>query len=264
MFVTYRNSRVYFEVSGTGQPIVLLHGFTESSAIWHFFEEALGQSHTVITIDLPGHGRSDCFSEVHSMEQMAEAVYQVFESHGIGSAVIIGHSMGGYVALSFAKRFPMRVSGLGLFHSTASADSDAARKGRDLAIKAVDQNHQGFLLNFIPELFAPSNREKYSREIASLIAKSNQMDKRGIIAALAGMKERPDMVGFLSEMACPVMFIAGKCDSRIPIEILTPQFSLPKASYTLVLDYVGHMGYIEAREETLEFVSFFVKACFKE
>ncbi len=264
MYITYHNSKIFCEVCGKGQPIVMLHGFTESSAIWQHFANSLSQSYTVVTIDLPGHGRSDCFGYVHSMEQMADLVNEVLLGMGIDSAVIIGHSMGGYVALAFAKMFPSKIKGLGLFHSTASADSEAARRNREIAIKAIRENHQGFLLNFVTDLFAPGNRAKYSGEINQLISTAIQMDKSGLIAALEGMKTRLDMVEFLSGITCPVMFIAGKGDTRIPIESLIHQFSQPKESYSLVLEDVGHMGYIEAREKTLDFVSFFVETCFKD
>ena len=258
------NSEIFFEIAGNGQSIVLLHGFTEDSSIWEYFAKELSKQYNVVTIDLPGHGQSDCLGDIHTMSQMAQVVKEVLDNHEITSAVIVGHSMGGYVALSFAKMFPEMVKGLGLFHSTATADTDAAKKNRDIAIKAIKENHQGFLFNFIPDLFAPGNREKYSAEIDSLISKANQMDKRGIIAALAGMKERPDMLEFIGETTYPVMFIAGKEDTRIPLEGVAGQIALPSESYSLVLGNVGHMGYIEAKEETLSFVSYFAQSCFSK
>jgi len=258
------NSEMYFEVTGKGQVIVLLHGFTEDRSIWKYFARELGKQNKVITIDLPGHGESGCLADAHTMPQMAQVVKGVLDNQGTTSAVVIGHSMGGYVALSFAKMFPEMVKGLGLFHSTAAADTDAAKKNRDIAIKAVKENHQGFLFNFIPGLFAQCNRERYFAEIEALVSKANQMDKRGIIAALAGMKERPDMLEFIGQTTYPVMFIAGKQDTRIQLDGVIGQIALPAESYSLVLDNVGHMGYIEAREETLSFVTFFAKQCFRK
>ena len=248
-----------YRVRGAGHALVLIHGFTETSAIWDDFAGELSADLQVITPDLPGHGQSDCTGEVHTMEEMAEAVKNLLDQLGVKHCVMIGHSMGGYVALAFARKHPEMLRGLGLFHSTALPDSEEARQSRSKAIEIIRGDHKGFLFHFIPELFAPENRERLKKEIEVLVSTANRMTSKAVIAAQEGMKVRSDARDVLFSASFPVMFIAGQKDSRIPFESIRELAGIPETSYTLFLKHSGHMGYLEARDETLGFVRFFAQ-----
>ena len=247
---------------GKGNSIVLIHGFTESLTIWNKFSEALSKKYRVISIDLPGHGKSKCIGEVHLMEGMADAIDSVIKMLQIDSFMMVGHSMGGYVSLSYAEKYPEKVKGLCLFHSQAAADSPEVKVNRARTIEIVKQNHFDFINQFIPDLFAPSNRQRLHTEIETLKTEARSfLTKESIIASIEGMRQRKDKCDFLSKINIPVLFIAGKLDSRISIAKVTEQLALPKHAEALFLN-IGHMGYLEAPKETLKTIDFFTDKVF--
>ncbi len=262
MTITYKNTHIAYTDNGRGNTLVLLHGFTESQSMWDGFAAMLSDEFRVVTIDLPGHGQSGCLGDTHTMEEMAGCVKAVLDHLHIGKCVMVGHSMGGYVSLAFSRLYPDHVAGLGLFHSTAAADSKEAKEGRDKAITAIRQNHKDFLLQFIPSLFAQENQEQHKPLIDALILEARKMTSQAIIAAQEGMKLRADSRDILKNANVPVLFICGKKDSRIPIDSILPQINLPKTSYSLILEEAGHMGWAEAHEATLHMVQSFTGACY--
>lgn len=264
MHVNFKNGEINYEEYGRGDVLVLLHGFTESLKIWYDFKDVLSKHYRLILIDLPGHGKSSIIDEVHSMELMADSVNAVFNELGIEKAVLIGHSMGGYISLAFARKYSRLLKGLGLFHSTSLADSDENKDARDRAIDIIGSNHNRFLLNFIPDLFAPETREAHKSEIQVLIDEASSMDTKALIAAQQGMKERTSTLDVLINAPFPVMFIAGQKDSRIPFENIWVQMALTETAYSLILRNAGHMGFIEAKDKTLDFVESFTRSCYKQ
>jgi pimeloyl-ACP methyl ester carboxylesterase len=260
--ISYKNTKITYSDTGQGNTLVLLHGFTESQSIWDGFVSALSDSYRVVTIDLPGHGQSGCLGAIHTMEEMAGCVKAVLDHLQIEKCVMVGHSMGGYVALAFSRLYPDHIKGLGLFHSTAAADSQAAIDGRNKAIAAIRQNHKHFLLQFIPSLFAPENLAKHQPLIDNLIHEARKMSSRAIIAAQEGMKLRADSRDILKNAPFPILFICGKKDSRIPVDSILPQIALPKTSYSLILEEAGHMGWAEADNVTIHMVKSFTEACY--
>jgi pimeloyl-ACP methyl ester carboxylesterase len=237
---------LHFSISGQGPVIVLLHGFLESGEIWKNFARRLGLSFQVVAIDLPGHGSSGVFERTVTMDEMAEAVYHVLASLKITRCIMAGHSMGGYVTLAFAEKYPRMLKGFILFHSHAAADSPEARANRERTIKLAEKDHHGFIKNFIPDLFAPVNISRCGKEIIKLRDMAMKTEKAGIIAALEGMKIRPDRQHVLLHTKVPVLFIIGKSDRRMPMEMIMPQTLLPSHCEVLLMDQVGHMGFIEA------------------
>lgn len=255
--IDFRGKKFYFTSAGNGPAIVLLHGFLGSSDIWKNYTRKLSAGYRVIAPDLPGHGLSETVSAVHTMDLLAEAVNQALEELKIRSFLLVGHSMGGYAALAVAERYRRKVRGLVLFHSHAAADSPETVANRERTIALVGNDHHGFIKNFIPDLFDPANREKCAREIAALRELASATPKEGIIAALKGMKARPDRTHVLAQLRVPALFIIGKNDSRIPMQTVLPQATLPEHSEILILDHVGHMGFIEAPSATFEAVKGF-------
>ncbi len=264
MKTLFKNASINYSEAGSGDTLVLLHGFTETLSIWDDFARDLSRYFRVICVDLPGHGGSDCIGEVHSMELMADVVMTVLDKLSAGRCVVIGHSMGGYVALAFARKYGSSVCGLGLFHSSALSDSNQAREGRMRAIEAIRKNHHEFLTAFIPSLFAPENKEIFRKETEILVEQAKKMSKEAVIAAQMGMKERPGSREILLNAKYPVMFISGHQDSRIPVNDLQHQLLLPETTYSLLLKNCGHMGYLEKKEKTLGFVKCFTHACYNK
>jgi pimeloyl-ACP methyl ester carboxylesterase len=263
MTIDYKKGKVNFEEFGSGSALVMLHGYTESAKIWYDYKDSLAKNYRVILIDLPGHGRSSIIDEVHTMDLMADCVKAVLDHLAIETTVMVGHSMGGYVALAFARKHARMLKGLGLFHSTSLADSDEAKQGREKSIEIISKNHAKFLFNFIPELFAPETKEIYQSEIQNLIDEASAMDPEALLAAQRGMKERTSTLDVLINASFPVMFIAGQKDSRVPFENVWVQMALTETAYSLILRNAGHMGFIEAKTQCLDFIDSFTKACHK-
>ena len=260
--VRFQDKNIVYQIKGSGPALVLLHGFLESKAIWDDFAGSLQNNFTVLSIDLPGHGESDEVAETHSMKLMAEAVKQVLKTENILHAVIAGHSMGGYVALQFALDHNEIVKGLVLFHSHSNADNDEARDNRRRTIDIVKKNRHNFIMQFIPDLFDQKHVHKYSLAIQKLQDIAGQMTAGAIIAALSGMRDRCSQLDYLANTKIPVLSILGKQDSRMPYKLLMEQAMVPSHSEILLLESVGHMGFIEAPGKTLPALKHFTTRCF--
>ncbi len=253
---------IYYSLLGRGPAIVFLHGFLEDHSMWDNFAASLATQYTVICIDLPGFGKSDVFGNHHSMLFMAEKTAEILEQEKIDKCLLVGHSMGGYVSLAFAAHFPEKINGMVLFHSQAAADTAEGKKNRDRTIGIVNSNHSGFISSFIPSLFAEENIERYAKEIDRLKQIALKTPTDGITAALKGMRDREDHRETLQKLDIPVYFIVGKKDSRIPSEVILPQLQLPKNCEAMIMDNVGHMGFIEARERTYLAIEHFAERTF--
>jgi len=249
--IKFKGKDIRFRIKGHGKTIVLLHGFLENSKIWSRFEDFLSNDYSVVSVDLPGFGKSDSIDMINTMDVMAEAVNKVLNSINVKQCLMAGHSMGGYVALSFAEMYPAKMGALVLFHSHAAADSPEAKVNRNRTIRIVEENHHDFILQFIPSLFSPGNEELYEKEIEKLHSQASKIPPANIIAALEGMKFRTGKEHVLKNAGFPVLFIIGKDDSRIPMELIMEQITLPKHSEILILEGTGHMGFIEARKQTM-------------
>jgi pimeloyl-ACP methyl ester carboxylesterase len=257
--ISYNTHSIAYTAEGNGKCIVLLHGFTESSRIWKKFDEVLSRSFRVIIIDLPGFGKSECVAEVHTMELFADVVHEVLKVCKVKQCLMVGHSMGGFVTLAFAKKYPEMLLGISLFHSHPFADTEEAKVNRDRAVKLMRESRQNYIFQFIPSLFAPELRKKHEAAIEKLVRQASQITTESLIASAEGMKLRPDSAEFLKTLDIPVLFIVGMKDSRAPLDRIGEMILLPKHSESLVLKEIGHMGYIEAFDKTLQAVWCFAK-----
>jgi pimeloyl-ACP methyl ester carboxylesterase len=259
----FQQKNLCYTDQGEGKVIVLLHGFTESQKIWKNFASKLSKKYRVITMDLPGHGKSECLGAVHSMELMAEALNALLKKLRTGKCLLAGHSMGGYVAQAFAELYPGKLRGLCLFHSHCFADNTAERENRNRTIGIVGQDKFSYVAQFIPSLFPVEGHKKHAKAIKGLIQQAAKMDSDGVIAALEGMKNRKDQSELLKTLKLPVLFILGLKDTRVPAARIQEMISLPAVSRILLLRDCGHMGYIEAPEETFSALSSFARLCLK-
>ena len=258
----FKNEKVTFLDKGKGKAVVLLHGFLGSHKIWEQTINDLSKSYRVIAIDLPGHGSTQCFGYAHSMELMAKCVKSVLDQLRLKKYVIIGHSMGGYVGLAFADLFPDNLKGLCLYHSTAYADSDEKKKDRLRAIAAVKANRGIYTKAAIKNLFATKNLKYLKEEISFATEIAKQTDKRGIIAALHGMKDRASRDIILGLVTYPIMMVIGEEDNVLPYELLLEQSKLIKSPSVLYLEHDGHLGFLESPKQSNKALRKFLRKCF--
>ena len=253
----YKNTKITYSETGKGTTVVLLHGFLENSTMWNSHIETLSKRNRVVCIDLLGHGQTDCLGYLHSMEDQADVVYHVLHELKIRKAILIGHSMGGYVALAFAELYPEIVKGLVLMNSTSRADSEERKTNRDRAIKAVKQNYEAFIRMSIANLFSEQNRERLINEIEAGKMEALKTPLQGIVASQEGMKIRKDREVILHFATYPILLILGKKDPVLNYEENTNQIENTKVELITFND--GHMSHIENREELSKVLVGFLK-----
>ena len=245
--IIYKNTAISFSDIGTGTAVVLLHGFLENKTMWKDLAPKLAEKNRVISIDLLGHGQSDCLGYVHSMEENAEIVKAILSNLKIRKAIIVGHSMGGYVALAFAELFPNAVKGLVLLNSTSKEDSTERKHNRDRAIKAVKQNYINFVRLSIANLFSENNRERLEKEIENVKLEALKTPLQGIVASLEGMKIRKERQFILKETDFPKLLILGEKDGVLLYKDNASQ--IIDTNTELISFPDGHMSHIENKED---------------
>lgn len=242
---------------GSGQPVVLLHGFLEERSMWNDYAQKLSSQFKVISIDLLGQGESGCTGYIHSMEEQAAAVATVLFTECIEKCVVIGHSMGGYVALTLAEKQADLVKGLLLFHSTAFSDSNQKKRNRDRVISLVQRSKRVYINAVIPSLFAESLRDGLKNEIEQLITIANGFTDQGIIANIRGMMERADRTKILQNGLFRKMIIHGQLDTVISTNDVKKLAALNTDIQLEIVNNISHMGHLEAPEECFELISDF-------
>ena len=279
----YQNKKIFYRIIGNGKPVVLIHGFGEDGNIWNNQVEYLKDQFKLIIPDLPGSGQSEMIDDM-SIEGMAELLKAIVEaspnpsaekaspspseggvsdsdtsnrqdsfkesdsknppSEGREALSLIGHSMGGYITLAFAEKYPGNLSAFGLFHSTAYADSEEKKAIRRKGIEFIKQHGAfEFLKTTIPNLFAADA----INEKEQLIIQGHNFAQPSLVSYYEAMIQRPDRTDLLQKATVPVLFIMGKYDNAIPLEDGLQQCHLPEKSYIYVLRNSGHMGMLEEK-----------------
>lgn len=253
----FKNTKISYSEQGKGTAVVLLHGFLENQLMWEAFVPEFSKKYRVITIDLLGHGQTECLGYVHSMEDQADMVYQVLHELKIRKAILVGHSMGGYVALAFAELYPDNMKGLVLLNSTSRADSDERKLNRDRAIVAVKQNYSAFVRMSIANLFSEDNRERLAEQIELVKLEALKTPLQGVVAALEGMKIRNDREVILHFAPYPIQLILGKKDGVLIYEDNLEQIEGTKVKLTSFPD--GHMSHLENKKQLMKVLLEFFK-----
>ena len=245
--ILYKNTKISYSDTEKGNAVVLLHGFLENKTMWKDLVPELSKKHRIITIDLLGHGQTECLGYVHSMEDNAEIVQAVLSKLRIRKTILVGHSMGGYVALAFAEMYPEKVRALVLQNSTSKADSEVRKTNRNRAIKAVKKDYTSFIRLSIANLFSPDNRERLIDEIEKVKIEALKTPLQGVVASLEGMKIRKDREVLLHLTPYPKMLILGKKDPVLIYETTLEQIEDTAVKHVTFPD--GHMSHIENKEE---------------
>ena len=254
----FKNTKISYNEQGKGTSVVLLHGFLENQSMWDAFVPEFSKKYRVITIDLLGHGQTECLGYIHSMEDQADMVHHVLHELKIRKAILVGHSMGGYVALAFAELYPDNMKGLVLLNSTSRADSDERKLNRDRAIVAVKQNYATFVRMSIANLFSEDNRERLDEQIEKVKIEALKTPLQGIVASLEGMKIRNDREVILHFATYPIQLILGKKDGVLIYEDNLEQIEGTNVKLTSFAD--GHMSHIENKKQLMKVLLEFFKS----
>lgn len=232
---------LYYEIQGDGEPIMLLHGLALDSSIWKEMVELYATQAQFILLDLRGHGQSETGEADGSMEQFADDVLGLIDELGFQKVTLAGHSMGGYIALAFAEKYPERLENLIMVTSNARADDDEKRKGRLAdADKALDVGSAFLAEGMAPKLSKVLDNQRRSYEIIANTAPG------GVANVLRAIAFRPNRLALLEELKFPVFAIAGEEDQLMQPEVAFEMAASAKSGRVVVLPGVGHMPMLEA------------------
>ncbi|MFC7678526.1 alpha/beta fold hydrolase [Paenibacillus sp. GCM10028914] len=249
------NTICYLEI-GQGEPLILLHGYCGSSSYWEQILHDLN-GYRVIVPDLRGHGRSDAPMGPYTIEQMADDVLLLMDELNVEKATLLGHSLGGYITLSFVQRYSFRLNAFGLIHSTGYPDSDEAKEKRVKAVSVIQgEGITDFIDGLVPGLFAPGMEDRNKECIQKAKEIGYLTPPQGAIGAALAMRERPDRRDVLSSTTLPVLLVAGEKDSLMPVERV---FTTDHANVTqIVIKESGHMSMMENPKDLSEAILSFL------
>jgi len=241
---------LFYEERGTGQPVLLLHGYPLDHTIWRAQIASLSDICRVIAPDLRGHGQSPAPAGEYSMETLAADVAALLDRLGIAQAIWVGHSMGGYVALAALRTMPERVAGLVLCASHPFADPpDKAQARRDNARRALAEGTAPVVSGMLDSLFRPgTNLESIpAHQVRTIMLKT---PAQGVAGVLSGMAARPDSVDLLRVPAPPKALIAGRDDQIVRLADLQALTAQMPHLRLIVIDDAGHLPMIEQPDAT--------------
>ena len=245
-FIESKGTQLFYRTYGKGKPLVFVHGFAEDGNIFSnqipFFEK----NYHVIVPDLPGSGQSEFNQSIDTIEGYAEAILAVLDAEKISKAIVIGHSMGGYITLALADKSPHRLETFGLFHSSAYGDDDEKKKARNKSIDFIKEHGAAkFLEESIPKLFGEKFRKDHPEKVREVVDRYTGFEARALIQYTKAMMQRPDRTHVLKSWDFPILMIIGEKDSAIPFELSLQQSHLPTLCYIHIGKETGHMGMIE-------------------
>lgn len=261
-YFDFNNYKIAYHISGKGFPVILLHGFCEDLSMWNQLEPVItNKGYQFISVNLPGFGESDVIPDI-SIDGMAEMLNQLFDHLGLSHLILLGHSMGGYITLSFAALFSKRLKGIGLIHSHPYPDSPETKLKRDKVISFLDEyGSELYAKGLIPRLFPPEFVKKNSHIINNLVDKAAKLPIENIATATIAMRDRADRTDILKTIEVPVLFIVGKEDKLESQDLLIQQTHLPNVASIHILENVGHMGPFEVPETINHIISEFPEFC---
>lgn len=265
-FIRFKNKRIFYRLEGNGKPVFLVHGFAEDGNVWNKQFETLKQNNLLIIPDLPGSGSSQMLDGNSSIEDYAEVLKRLAdkiilsnEEEKNASFCMIGHSMGGYITLAFAEKYPQLLNSLGLFHSSAFADTEEKIATRKKGIEFIQKNgSEPFLKTSVPGLFCEQTKKEKPELVSQLMEIAKTISPEALVQYYHSMINRADRTNVLKRFNKPVLFIAGKFDSAVPLRISLEQMSMASISVIHILQHSAHMGMLEEVDLSNSFLQNFL------
>ncbi len=249
--VSINGIQLAYERHGKGTPLVLLHGYPLDHHLWNDVIPLLEDTFDLIIPDLRGFGESTTVDTPYTMDDLATDIAGLLDHLGVQKTAIVGHSMGGYVALAFTRLFPKRVSGLGLISSQVLADPPDRKEGRYKSAAEVSEKGIGGVIEAMTGKFTTDPRlQAFARQTME------RQQPAGYIGALKAMAERVDSTPLLSKIHCPVVLVHGDADVLIPIDRAREVKAAVPDAHLVEIRGAGHMPMMEAKERTAEALKF--------
>ena len=237
---------IAYERRGKGTPLVLIHGYPLDHSIWEKVAALLENDFDLILPDLRGFGASTTIDTPYTMEAMADDIAALLKKLGVKKAAFAGHSMGGYVALAFAKKYTAQVSGLALVSSQVLADPTERKEGRYKTAKEVAEKG----ITVASAMTDKLSSDQETRNIVRPLIERQSIS--GVVGALKAMAEREDATALLTTFTFPIVLIHGNADELIPVDRAREVKSARPASHLTELQGAGHLPMMDAPETTAE------------
>ncbi len=230
-------------------PVVLIHGFCESSTLWKFFSQSLSKDFRILYPDLPGFGKSPLPNDNFSLEQIGDQIVSWLKSLDINQCIIFGHSLGGYISLEILRKYPYFVDAIGLINSSAFEDSSEKKGIRNKLIEFVGtQGVLPFINTFIPSLFYPKTINLHSETIELISEEGKSIKSASVIKYAAAMRDRRDSLDLLKEYHDRILLISGEYDQNIPLDKSKEMANILDKENVHIMPNSAHMSIFEQRE----------------
>jgi pimeloyl-ACP methyl ester carboxylesterase len=245
-------TEIFYEMTGDGPPLVLLHPFPVHHEFWNALLPSLGQRYRLLLPDLRCHGRSGWTGSAATMEQHAGDLATLLDANQIKQAFFCGVSIGGYVLFEFWRRYRDRVRALVLCDTRAQADTPEGRTHRLAAVAEIEKKGaDDYLDGMVPKLLGETTRRSRPDQAAHARQRMAVSKPAGICAALRGMAERPDSVPTLKTISVPTLIVVGEEDTLTPppdAELMAREIS---GSRLLRIPRAGHYAPFEQPEKVV-------------
>lgn len=249
-----------FDAVGQGRPVVLLHAFPLSRAMWQPQRDALAKVCRLITPDLPGFGDSPLLDGTPTADAMADAVARVLDAAGVKGPVVLGGlSMGGYVSFAFVRRHPQRLAGLILADTRAEPDDDTAKANRDKMIGFASTNPAGAVIEqMLPKLLGQTTQERQPAVVERVREIGAAQRPAGILAALQVLRNRADSTPTLGQIQVPTLILVGKEDALTPPALAESMAARVAGARLVTIEGAGHLSNLEQPQGFNDAVAAFV------
>jgi pimeloyl-ACP methyl ester carboxylesterase len=253
--------RLAYEEGGEGLPVLLLHGFPLHRDIFAPVLPAASQLARVVALDLPGFGASPLPAEGFSMQSLAREVLAFARGKGFRRFALVGHSMGGYVALEVASQAPEALAGLVLLASHPRADTPEARARRAEGVALIRSGlRQEFLAGFLSRLLSRWSQQNAPRLAAELAAMAQAVPDEVLVGCLEAMAARADHTVTLTRLQVPVLVLIGEEDALITRELAESAAQAATRGELVVIPEAGHVPTMEKPIATAEALARFLRA----
>ncbi len=250
-----KNGIEYAFKKGVGEPVILLHGFLEDLNMWQGVIAAI--PNPVYAPNFPGIGNSS-FENQNSINSLSKKIRNWFSELNILPAIVLGHSMGGYVALQFAKNYPENVLALGLLQSTSKPDSSSKIESRNSLIAHLNNYSKKAIIQSIPSLFSNISAQNFQQSISEIQQNVEQTSTEVLLSQIEAMRDRADHSVFLQEIKKPVLLVSSTNDSLFQVRDVIEESFLINKAVVCILPNTGHMATYENPSKLLKVINDFL------
>jgi len=253
--------RIFTKVEGEGKPLLLLHSYWGSHLLFDHLASVFSVTRRVIRIDLPGHGNSAIPPVNYTFEKFAVVLNELLTTLGVGEKVsIVGHSMGGYLAMAYAAKYQERIASLVLMHSPTRVADIQSIKLRDREGWLLHRGKKDLLLQVtIPSNFAPENLGSMDNALALLYQTSNQVTVEGALRSIYAINQRSNYLGDLQTAHFPILIVIGIYDNVYRAEEQLNEARQISNAEVLMLQHAGHLGFLEEEDLVVKKLSTFLE-----